>query len=155
MEDEKKPDAPVIAGAEPRVTDWLFQGIVSTVEYGSSSATYPVTILCGGFLVCGWIVSRSSYIEAIPETLARAVGVSVEEAKNTLGPVLASLNEKANAASASLSEDDPKRQLFSYFHLKDARFSSTMAGNGLAGQRGIWWRGRTSQVDGFHMGHLF
>ena len=122
--------------------DWFLQSLVNIVNSGSFN--FGVTLNVGGFLVSGQLVGGKEYFEGFGSDFAGAFcgGEIAETIKKTFaghGDIYSSDNETSPSPS--------------YIHLKDAKFFNTN-GNPIPGNRGVWWRGRLSQVDGFSLGSL-
>lgn len=121
--------------------DWFLQKLVNMVNYGKWS--FGITLNVGGFLVSGNLIGGKEYFEGFSDEFAGALkGLDgADEVKNVLSK---------NGDIYTSGED---MSLPSYVHIKGARFFNTN-GNPIPGNRGVWWRGRISEVDGFSLGSL-
>lgn len=122
--------------------DWFLQNLVNIVNSGGLS--FGVTLNVGGFLVSGQLVGGKEYFEGFGSDFAGAFSDSES----------AEYIQKSFAKHGEIySSDKETSPPPSYIHLKEAKFFNTN-GNPIPGNRGIWWRGRLSQVDGFSLGSL-
>ena len=122
--------------------DWFLQSLVNIVNSGGLS--FGITLNVGGFLVSGQLVGGKEYFEGFGRDFASAFSGS-ESAEY----VQKSFSKYGEVYSSDKEAPPPP----SYIHLKEAKFFNTN-GNPIPGNRGVWWRGRLSQVDGFSLGSL-
>lgn len=131
-------------GLEPQhgAPDWFLAALVGIANSGAS---FGITLQVGGFLVSGTLVGGVEYFEGFASDFASAFS----------DPELAEEYRTAFAAGAEHYRNVPedKRSNVSYVHLKEARFFNT-SGKPIPGNRGVWWRGRLSEVSGFVLGSL-
>lgn len=121
--------------------DWFLQSLINMVNGGKMS--FGITLNVGGFLVSGTLIGGKEYFEGFGEDFASGFqdldsAESIKAAFSKNGEIYTS------------EEDAPPP---SYVHIKDARFFNTN-GNPIPGNRGVWWRGRVAEVDGFSLGSL-
>jgi len=122
--------------------DWFLQNLVNMVNSGGFSL--DITLNVGGFLVSGQMIGGKAYFEGFGSDFASAIE----------NPKIAASIEAAFAKNGeiySLEGEMPPSP--SYIHIMNARFFNTN-GNPIPDNRGVWWRGRLSQVDGFSLGSL-
>lgn len=96
----------------------------------------PVTLMVGGLLICGGVISRSIFEEQRNGKLARHF-------------------EKINAAAAFLTESDSgpeNTDQANFLHLKDAKY--VVGGTALPTGDGVHIRVRIESVDGFSFGRV-
>ncbi|MEJ2046344.1 MAG: hypothetical protein P8X74_22405 [Reinekea sp.] len=122
--------------------DWFLQRLVNIVN--SVGLTFGITLNVGGFLVSGQLVGGKEYFEGFGGDFA-GVFAGSESAEN----IQESFAKHGDIYSADNETPPPP----SYIHIKEAKFFNTN-GNPIPGNRGVWWRGRLSQVDGFSLGSL-
>jgi hypothetical protein len=126
--------------------DWLLQHLVALVTDGPLEI--GMTLQVGGFLVSGKLVSGARYFEGIASDFAHGLAAYPQVAQS----VRASFEEfgkliyEGNAGPSA-------RPLPHYIHLTDTKFFST-AGEPVPAGKGVWWRGRISEVGGFALGQL-
>ena len=128
--------------------DWFLQRLVNIVNSGG--VDFGITLNVGGFLVSGNLIGGKEYFEGCSADFASALvsDESAEIAKKTIVEFIASTGD------IYTSDKDENRQIPpSYVHLKNAKFYNTN-GNPIPSNRGVWWRGRISEVSGFALGAL-
>ena len=121
--------------------DWFLQDLIEIVNSGKMS--FDVTLTVGGFLVSGTLVGGKEYFEGFGEEFS--FGLSGEAAKK----VKAAFAKNGNVYTQSGGQ--PMQP--NYIHLKNAHFFHT-SGSPVPENRGVWWRGRVSEVSGFSLGAL-
>ncbi|SBS35885.1 hypothetical protein MAQ5080_03299 [Marinomonas aquimarina] len=121
--------------------DWFLQELIEIVNGGKM--TFDVTLTVAGFLVSGTLIGGKEYFEGFGEEFS--FGLESEAA------------EKVRTAFAKngqvYSEASSPAMLPNYVHLKNAHFFHT-SGTPIPENRGVWWRGRVSEVAGFSLGAL-
>jgi hypothetical protein len=125
--------------------DWFLQSLINIVN--GKDLEIGITLNVGGFLVSGLLVSGHRYFEAFGQEFSSAftetdVVQSIKESFSMYGVIY--------TQERSQDEDVPPPN---YIHLRNAKFFNTN-GNPLPGNRGVWWRGRVSEVSGFMLGNL-
>lgn len=127
--------------------DWFLENLVETVN--NSSIEIGITLQMDGFLVSGHIVNGRKYFDGFSQEFISETSVTFgnKEALNNINEAFekyASLYDaKAEAGEAGAS----------FIHLENARFFNTN-GAPIPNNRGMWWRGRISEVSGFILGTL-
>lgn len=122
--------------------DWFLQTLVDTVN--RSELSFGITLNVGGFLISGTLISGKSYFEGFGGDFASGCN-NVKTAQ--------SIKETFAKCGNIYKEDQENLPPPAYIHLKDARFFNT-SGRPIPGNRGVWWRGRISEVQGFVLGSL-
>lgn len=124
--------------------DHFLQSLVSLANTGIEM---DITLTVGGFLVSGVLVSGKRFFD---EKLAGStIGGNVDESlADTFRNYFRSFGKIYDEAQ---TEDLP---LPSFIHLRDARFFHN-SGTPIPSNGGVWWRGRISQIQGFHLARLF
>jgi len=125
--------------------DWFLQDFVNMVngnEFG-----FGITLNVGGFLVSGQVVSGHKYFEGFANEFAKnfedtELSENVKKSYSKYGEIYTKEKED--------KEDLPRPN---YIHLENAKFYNTN-GQPIPNNRGVWWRGRLSEVDGFLLGAL-
>ena len=125
-------------------SDWFLQYLVGTVT--NSTTSFGITLQVSGMLVSGNLICGNSYFEGFASDFAG--GISDSEVAASIKEILLSFRN-----DYSTNEDDDVLPPARFIHLKDARFFNT-SGNPIPGNRGLWWRGRISEVGGFSPGSL-
>jgi hypothetical protein len=112
------------------VPDWLLQMIVNTTN--TNDSVHPITLLVGGFLVSGELVSGKRFF---------AEALKLDEIGKRLFP------------DVKEDEEPPASALTSYIHLRNARVFHP-AGPAVPANEAIWFRVRLAEVAGFTIGFL-
>lgn len=121
--------------------DWFLQDLIEIANSGKM--TFDVTLTVGGFLVSGTLIGGKEYFEGFGEEFSFGLkGGAAEKVKSAFAK-----NGEMYAPSATPSSSP------NYIHLKNAHFFHT-SGTPVPENRGVWWRGRVSQVSGFSLGAL-
>lgn len=130
----------------PHAADWLLQHLVALVTDGPLEM--GITLQVSGLLVSGRLVSGARYFEGIASDFAHGLAAYPQVAKSVRDSFeeFGKLIYQSDAAPSS-------RPLPHYIHLTDAKFFST-AGEPVPAEKGVWWRGRISEVGGFALGQL-
>ncbi|BBI98466.1 gas vesicle protein [Ferrigenium kumadai] len=122
--------------------DWFLQSLVNMANDGIEIG---VTLQVSGLLVSGVLAGGKSYFEGFAEDFSS--GLNDPEAAESVRGSFAKYGEIYK------KEGDDAPPLPQYIHLKNARFFNT-SGNPIPGNKGVWWRGRISEVAGFTLGSL-
>ena len=149
MEDESR-DEPL----DPRKSDTFLLSLIRLVNANDEEGpgiTFPMSLLVGGTIVTGVLVSVQEYFDNF--------GTEIEQ-----GFKFPSMEPEAAARSSKMigdafrqwAEDAREAQkkdpdyLPRYIHLRDARilFPDKL----IPENRAIWWRGKVDVVDGFVLG---
>ena len=124
--------------------DWFLQFLVNMAN--KSHFELQITLNVGGFLISGTLAGVKQYFADFGTDFASSfyAGKSFEEIRTTFQKI----GDECACVSKSEPSDSP-----SYIHLKDARFFDAQ-GNSIGGNKGVWWRGRISEVQGFVPGSV-
>lgn len=117
--------------------DYLLQDFVLLAEQG---VEIGISLLLGGTMVSGVIVSGKRYFEAMRENM---VSASPDELKS----VFQTYFDDYSALYTKPVED---RKPATFIHMRDVRYWT--AGGRATDTSGVWWRGRIDQIAGFHVG---
>lgn len=137
--------------------DWFLENLVRMVNESDSGLEIGITLQVGGFLVSGTMVGGPKYFEGFGSDFASA-GLFAGD-KDIAEGVRQSFAQHGEIYKAVPSEpsDSEKSEIgplpLGFIHLKEARFFNT-SGKPIPGNRGVWWRGRLSEVSGFILGNL-
>jgi hypothetical protein len=128
---------------QPDTADWFLQVLITIVNDPENLALeLGITLLAGGFLVSGFLVNGARYFEGFAADFAlpfpQGSSEHIRSSFSTYGDIYKGTAEPAPPM---------------YVHLKEARFFSP-GGNPIPTNRGVWWRGRVSEVAGFMIGRL-
>lgn len=126
----------------PETTDNYLQVLVKLVNDVEGGISLPMTLLVGGTLVSGSLIGIREYFDLFAEQFA-TVFTDPEAAADVKKAIVPDM-------SAPSSPGDPLPQ---YIHLKDASYYASQGGPIVAGP-GVLWRGRITEVGGFHFGRL-
>ena len=137
----------VLAGTEPTVHDGLFQVLVAGVNRSDCDDGLSVTVLAGGMMISGFLVSPQVYMRGLAEHW-KSIGDCSEAGGRAVDDIAA--NFLKNMSDAAAAPDDGTRMMPKYFHLRDAAFWGGGARTGNASAK--WWRGRMRDVAGFTIG---
>jgi len=124
--------------------DWFLQSLVNLSNKGD--ATIGLTVITHGFLVSGDLVGGKEYFSGFGEDYTS--GVKDDETKKSILKNFKDVGEKVYGSEKLDTMTDP-----SYIHIKGAKFFHPN-GNPIPGNRGVWWRGRLSEISGFSLGKL-
>jgi hypothetical protein len=130
--------------------DWFLQTLVNMTNTGALEV--GMTLLVGGFLVSGIMVGGAKYFEGFAKEFAS--GFTDQALAEVLRTDISKWGEivyKTNATQLKVTGQPLTPTM--YVHMREARFFNT-AGNPIPGNRGVWWRGRLSEVSGFMIGTL-
>jgi len=123
-------------------------------------ATFNITLLIGGMLVSGVVISPHEFYAGLAEVVRmRGTGTGAEGFSQVFTQVSANLQGEmaVDRIEAEVIEDDYDRYRVRtnplFIHLRDTRFHHP-AGSPLPGDAGVFWRGRLTAVDGFFLGAL-
>ena len=126
--------------------DWFLQTLVSMVN--TAPVDFGITLQVGGFLVSGNLISGAKYFEAFGSEFS--TGLKDPEVAETYRKMFA---EGAKIYEPDVNKTEEDLPLSTFIHLKDTRFFNG-SGAPIPGNRGVWWRGRISEVSGFVLGTL-
>jgi hypothetical protein len=123
--------------------DWFLQILIDIVN--SRQMSIGLTVNVGGFLISRLLIGGKAYFEGFAADLASAIPDA--EASSFVKQKFGQLGDVYQR------EDKQDTSSPHYIHFKDAKFYH-MTGEPIPGNRGVWWRGRISQVHGFVLGTL-
>lgn len=103
-----------------------------------------ITLSAVGFLVSGQLVGGKEYFEGFASDFASGFGDT-----SAAEDIKAALSRYGEIYSSGDDEPPPP----TYIHIKSAKFFHN-SGKPIPGNRGVWWRGRISEVAGFSLGEL-
>jgi hypothetical protein len=134
--------------ASPATNDWFLQFLVDRVN--GTTTEIGITLQVGGLLVSGTLVGGDKYFEGFGEDVAAAKADDKENAE-THRAAFAKLGEQYKRPEGEGTKQNQAPPL--YIHLKNAKFYSPGA-KPIPGNKGVWWRGRISEVSAFILGVL-
>lgn len=118
---------------------------------------FDITLIMGGGVISGVLISQERYFELWREQLMSNVvsaarrDVGNEEADNTEEALGEIMEEVFSFETEVPPEKDEGKK---YIHLKDARIITTTGKMPSSGSEGMLWRGKISDVEGFCLGVL-
>ena len=128
--------------------DNFLQSLVSIVNQTNTSIR--ITLNVGGLIIFGELISVKSYFEGVAREMisAHADYATKDAFQQSFKQICAQHEPLSSEASTE------NKQLPVFVHLKNAK---TFLASELASptDKGIWWRGRLSAVDGFSFGQYF
>lgn len=127
--------------------DWFLENLVNTVN--NSDIEIGITLQMDGFLVSGHIVNGRKYFDGFSGEFISETSVAFGN-KEALENIRQAFDKYASIYDNEAPADDNG---VSFIHLQDARFFNTN-GAPIPNNRGMWWRGRISEVSGFILGTL-
>jgi len=125
--------------------DWFLQSLISLANTPENrDLELGITLLSGGFLISGYLVNGARYFEGFGYDFSTIFNspADAEQARSSFAEYGQLYKEETAGSTLPV-----------FIHLKDARFFNTN-GNPIPGNRGVWWRGRVSEVSGFMVGTL-
>lgn len=120
--------------------DWFLQVLVGMVN-SNRGMEIGVTLQVSGLLVSGMLTSGANYFEGFAKEMVAGFQATDDADKI----------EKAFGEYVDLYKRPSPTTV--YIHLKETRFFDP-AGSPIPTNRGVWWRGRLSEVSGFILGTL-
>lgn len=131
--------------------DFVLQAVVGLAN--DVGVGMGVTLCVGGVIVSGEIVPGKTYFEGIAKEALQASGPadqtairqSISDYLGNFGKLLYDPDKDEENATESA------KPLPSYIHLKNTRFFHN-SGKPMPHNKGLWWRGRLTAVDGFSFG---
>ena len=135
---------------ELRRGDWFLTTLVNLANSGALEM--GVTLLVGGLLVSGTLVGGATYFEGFSRSFYEGFSSSfpddpeVSESVRSSFAQLGLLYPSSGDGNTSLPPPE-------FIHLKQAKFF-TPGNKPTPDNQGVWWRGRLSEISGFHLGNL-
>lgn len=127
--------------------DHFLASLVSMCNSGTFEA--PVTLLTGGVIVSGMVVSGKKYFDNFADTFSKGFnGFDAESVE----VIRKSFAQHGDVYERKPAEGEPPLNTV-YVHLRDAKYFSP-TGEAIPTGRGAWFRGRLAAVSGFHLGQL-
>jgi hypothetical protein len=129
--------------------DWFLAELVRRANEGGLSI--GVTLSVGGTLISGILVGGHRYFEGFADDIAAAAGdaETAGRARAFFRSPAAMYRSDRRGAREVAADPEP----LAYIHLENARFFGG-AGSPIPGEKGVYWRGKLSSVDGFALGIL-
>lgn len=140
-----------------REQDSSLQVLISLAEDG---AKLPVTLIIGGMLVTGHLISTQEYRAGVEKSVLEAVEASGDgpEEREAAKEAFALRRqiyegiEEGDKYARDIEEGKPlPLSPYKYVHLKDARFYAP-SGQPWTQPEGFLWRGKAAAVDGLVVG---
>ena len=125
--------------------DWFLQNLVNLVN--ARDVKLGITLNVGGFLVSGILISGQKFFSGFGADLGSSF--DDPEIRSGVEQAYAHLGDIYTPARAGTGVTTPPN----YLHLMEAKFFH-IAGAPIPGNKGVWWRGRISEVSGFFLGML-
>lgn len=138
----------IIDNKPKETNDWFLQILVNLVNEGSENISIGVTLLSHGFLISGQLVGGVEYFKGLADEIASGLFSNPENGEVVRNSVVQLANNVYNK-----TEDSEKPSSPSYIHLKHAKLYHP-GSNPIPTNRGLWWRGRISEISGFSLGNL-
>src|SRR5262245_44066647 len=134
----KKPELPV------PMRDWNLLNLIDLAN--RLEAGFPVTIVCGGAVITGDLVSVREYFRLFGELLSGPFEPHNQEAADAIRKQFEGVGDEIRAEIEEEESGAREPTLPSFIHLRNAQF---VAGNAMLPTNGMLWRGKLSHVSGF------
>jgi hypothetical protein len=123
--------------------DWFLRTIASLVD--RQGMEIGITLSVGGILVTGIMVGGRKYFEHFAKKFASGFS----------DPDLSASLEKSISQYTQIYDNAPEdvEATPTFVHIRDVAFYASSA-TPIPSQKGHWWRGRLTKVDGFVLGTL-
>ncbi len=126
-------------------SDLMLEQLVIAANYGHE---FPVTLLTGGMLVSGRVVSGRRFVQHLLDDV-----VSKVPNDDVRGQLTEAFSGHLDLYPAS--GDPVEGKITTFIHLSDARFFLPAGSQPIPwGKDGVFWRGKIAAVDGFSFGIL-
>jgi hypothetical protein len=107
-----------------------------------------ITLNVSGLTISGQLISSKSYFEGLIQEMSSAntdnqVKLAFQEAFRKIGGIYSQMDD----------EDNENQTFPTYIHLRNAKMLLA-SGQIIRTKRGVLWRGRLSEVDGFCLGAM-
>ncbi|MEG4496643.1 gas vesicle accessory protein GvpU [Microcoleus sp. F10-C6] len=132
----------------PANSDLLLMSLVELAEEFSEKLS--VTLFVQGSIITGLLIGEKPYLEALNDELNATTSGSAE-GKEAFKAFLAPFHTLSKNSSDNQEEQSQLKDI-EFIHLKNAKFCN---GSSLTPQnKGVYWRGLLSRIDGFFLGNL-
>lgn len=136
-----------------QASDWFLEALVDFVNHGEGTTGFGVILNVGGLVISGNLVSVRRYFEGFGKDFGAGLSAAGrdDDTVKHFEQVFSQLG-KSYATTLDVEKDEelpPPR----YIHLENAKFYFP-GQQPVPQNRGVWWRGRISHVDGFILGSL-
>lgn len=153
-------DKPTLAQQKSSVSsdsDLLLMSLIDLLETFDKASSNEVlsklsiTLFVQGSIVSGFLIGEKHYFEALNNESNNTFSSGSDEGKKAMGAFLAPFQSFSTALPDNQGEQNAFKDR-EFIYLKDAKF---LSGNSLnPHNKGVYWRGRLSRVDGFFIGNL-
>ena len=128
--------------------DWFLEILCNMVN--GNEMIIGLTLNVGGLLVSGELISGDKYFEGFSEEFTNALSnlVPTDDGIEDIKNQITKLGDRYKH-----DENDEQNKPTNFIHLRNAKFFNTV-GSPVPSNRGVWWRGRLSEVSGFMLGSL-
>lgn len=127
--------------------DWFLQFLVDIVN--NNGVEIGITLSVGGTSISGMLVGVEQFFNGFGAEFGGAF--PDQDVSNSIRDSFSQFGKPLPATEGS--EDEKPLQQPNYVHLKNAKFYHN-SGPAMPSNRGLWWRGRLTQVDGFSLGNF-
>ncbi len=132
--------------------DWFLEVLVDQVN-GTDNAI-GMTLMIGGLLVSGDMVSGHKYFEGFAKEYVGALNIADSEVADRVKSSLSGPGQKYLQSRAEQESDTVVPPIpIAFVHLRNARIIHP-GGPPVPANRAVWWRGLLKSVDGFVLGKL-
>jgi hypothetical protein len=149
MAQENKPVLSEQKSSVSSDSDLLLRSLVQLADVRSEKMS--ITLFVQGSIVSGLLIGEKAYFEALNNALNAFNPDGSDKDKEVIRTFLAPFQSLSTNLPDNQQEQSQWRDI-EFIHLKDAKFYS---GDSLVTQdKGSYWRGRLSRIDGFWLGNL-
>jgi hypothetical protein len=131
-----------VAATQP--LDHFLQSLVGLANIG---VEIGLTLTVGGFLISGTLTSGKRYFDELQKSM------QFTNTEEWMQKELGEFFRQSGSIYDPPSEEETPIPPPTFLHLRDARFFHN-AGAPMPSNASVWWRGRISEVQGFHFGTL-
>jgi len=124
--------------------DHVIQSLVQLTNM--TDIEFGITLTVAGFLISGTLVSGKRFFDGLAQQMADSF--QAEDVKKSIHKYF---NSFGDIYDVQRLEDERRTPIF--IHLREAKLFHN-SGKPIPGNKGVFWRGRISQVSGFCMGTL-
>jgi hypothetical protein len=109
---------------------------IATLAENKTPFEQGITLIVGGFLVSGYIISYEKYLQQ-------------DQITGQVGKALAKISNSETGTDDELADNT-----INFIHLRDAKYFSSGDNNLISGNLGVFVRIALSSVHGYHLGVL-
>jgi hypothetical protein len=127
--------------------DYLLQTIVWATNQPPGTDRTGITLYVSGSVISGQLISRRAFYDGMADEIDEAVRRDTGNEASAFGTMFRDLGREQDEAP------DLGSTRTAFLHLAEARVFAS-AGPPIPTNRGVFWRGRLSSIDGWNIGFL-